>query len=236
MKRFYRQVNVVEDAGGFAITLDDKRLKSPGQRELDLPTHGLAMAIRREWAEQGDAIQPRTMPMMQLASTMVDRVRPQRDAAVDTLLRYGGSDLLCYRADRPEALVTRQEAVWQPLIDWVAARHRAELTVTRGMMPVSQPQAALDALAASVAAHQDPHLTAMLVAAAASSSLVLALALASRHLTAAEAYAASVLDETYQSEIWGEDWEAADQRAERRADIEAAARFIALSEGTEHEG
>jgi chaperone required for assembly of F1-ATPase len=171
MKRFYRQVSVIEQEGGFAITLDDKRLKSPAQRELELPTHALAMAIRREWAEQGDAIQPRSMPMMQLASTLTDRVKPQRDAVVEALLRYGGSDLLCYRADRPETLVMRQDAVWQPLIDWIAVEHSAELTVTRGMMPVSQPKAALDALAACVAAHADAHLTAMLVAAAASSSL-----------------------------------------------------------------
>jgi chaperone required for assembly of F1-ATPase len=36
------------------------------------------------------------------------------------------------------------------------------------------------------------------------------------------------VDETYQIEQWGEDWEAADRRAELKRDIEGAARFLGL--------
>jgi chaperone required for assembly of F1-ATPase len=48
--------------------------------------------------------------------------------------------------------------------------------------------------------------------------------LAEGRLSADAAFAAAELDSTLQLEHWGEDW----QETRRRADLEAAARFLAL--------
>ena len=45
---------------------------------------------------------------------------------VDGLAQYGGTDLLCYRAE-DEALAAMQARDWQPLLDWAAATHGAPL-------------------------------------------------------------------------------------------------------------
>ena len=42
---------------------------------------------------------------------------------------YGGTDLLCYRAEAPEELVRRQAEAWDPLLDWAADRYGARLAV-----------------------------------------------------------------------------------------------------------
>ena len=43
---------------------------------------------------------------------------------------FAGTDLLCYRADAPPALVDRQTAHWQPVLDWAAVRFDAALPST----------------------------------------------------------------------------------------------------------
>ena len=61
-------------------------------------------------------------------------------------------------------------------------------------------------------------------------SLVVALAVAEGHLSAADAFAAAQLDELYQVERWGEDPIVAKRHEGIRHDIEAGARFLALLE------
>jgi chaperone required for assembly of F1-ATPase len=141
---------------------------------------------------------------------------------------YAGTDLVCYRATHPPALAARQQAVWQPLIDWAVLRYDAPLTVTTGVIPKSQSAVSLHALAAAVAKQDDFSLTALHVATAACGSLVIALALLDGHLDAEGAFAASQLDESFQIDAWGEDAEQARHRRALAADIEAAARFMAL--------
>ena len=60
---------------------------------------------------------------------------------------------------------------------------------------------------------------------------MIALAQLERRLDAAEAFAASQLDESYQIEAWGEDGEQAKRRAALASEIEAAAQFISLLRG-----
>ena len=93
---------------------------------------------------------------------------------------------------------------------------------------MAQPAGALAALRRHVESYDDWRLTAIQSATAAMGSLILGLALAEGRLDAEAAFQASQTDETYQIELWGEDWEAADRRAELRGDIEAAARFLGL--------
>jgi chaperone required for assembly of F1-ATPase len=59
-------------------------------------------------------------------------------------------------------------------------------------------------------------------------SLVIALALSEGRLDAEVAFAASQLDESFQIEAWGADPEQADRGCSVAAEIDAAARFLAL--------
>ena len=152
-------------------------------------------------------------------------------AVVRQVADYAGTDLVCYRAAHPPALAARQQAVWQPLLDWAAERYAAPLTVTSGVIPSSQPAASLAALTAAVAAYEDFALTALHAATAACGSLVIALALLEGRLDPAEAFAASQLDESFQIEAWGEDKEQAERRAALAAEIAAEAQFMALLRG-----
>ena len=153
------------------------------------------------------------------------------DKIVAEIANYAATDLVCYRAEHPPALVARQEAMWQPLVDWAAGRYDAGLAVTAGVVPLAQSPASLKAYAGAVAALDDFRLTALQAATGACGSLVIALALYERRLDADAAFAASQLDETFQIEAWGEDSEATARRAALAADITAVARFLELLDG-----
>ncbi len=151
MKRFYQQAGVAPAGRGYGVALDGKPVKTPARRDLIAPTAALAAAIAVEWNSQEREVRPAAMPLTQLANTAIDRVAPQRTLVVQQIADYAGTDLVCYRATRPPQLAARQQAVWQPLLDWAVRRYDAPLEVTTGVVPIAQPPASLRALAAAVA-------------------------------------------------------------------------------------
>jgi len=231
MKRFYRKAETMPVAAGCGVVLDGKLVKTPGKRDLIVPSLALAAAIAAEWETQQGEIRRETMPLTRLSGTTIDRSAEQREAIVRQVAHYAGTDLVCYRATHPAALVARQQAIWQPLIDWAVERYSAPLAVTTGVVATTQPIASLEAFTAAVAAHDDFSLTALHAATAACGSLVIALALVEGRLDAAAAFAASQLDESFQIEAWGEDKEQAERRGALAAEIATAAEFISLLRG-----
>jgi len=229
MKRVYKAVTVVPaDDGGWSVALDGRPMRTPAKNPMAVPTQALATAIAAEWNAQQDEIKPTTMPLTRLAATAIDRTSPQRAEIVNDVASYAGTDLLCYRAEHPPALAARQEATWQPLIDWASSRYDAGLAVTAGIIPMPQSPAALRAFAAAVAALDDFRLTGLCNLTAACGSLVIGLAVMEGRLDAAAAFAISQLDETFQIEAWGADAEAMQRRAGLAADIRSTAHFIEL--------
>jgi len=58
------------------------------------------------------------MPVTRGANAALDKVSVQRAEVIEMLAAYGDTDLLCYRADAPEGLVTQQAQAWDPLLAW----------------------------------------------------------------------------------------------------------------------
>ncbi|MBT5267543.1 MAG: ATPase [Rhodospirillaceae bacterium] len=229
MRRFYKQVTIgANEGGGFSVLLDGKPVKTPARSALTMPTATLAEAVAGEWANQGEEIDPAIMPMTSYATTAIDRVASQRENVIKEIAGYAGSDLLCHRADEPDELVDRQNTIWQPLLDWCEAELGASLEVSVGIMPLRQSEAALAAVHKAVAKFADPPLAGLHALTSGCGSVVIALAITSGRMTAEEGFAASQVDETWQTERWGEDEEAADKRARLRREVLAAAKFVKL--------
>jgi len=230
MKKFYKSVTVeaLKPASAFAILLDSKPMQTPARKPLQVPSAALAQAIAAEWEAQGDEVAVDSMPLTQVAATALDRISPDSDSYAQQIAAYGGTDLVCYRTDTPQALAERQMTAWQPLVDWVAETFAAPLAVTDGVTPVVQAPATLSALRAAVAAHDIFEMSALGLATTAIGSLIIALALSHGRLEADTAFAAGYLDETWQAELWGTDEEAEARQRTARADINTAAQFFDL--------
>lgn len=235
MKRFWREVGVVPAAaGGATVELDGRPLRTPGRRPLLAPTAALAEIVAGEWRDQGEEVEPRTMPATRLASTVADRMPELRVAAVEEVMTIAGTDLLCYRASGPDELIRHQEEAWQPLLDWLGARYDAPLAVTRGIAPVAQADTSLTRLRGVVDGLDDWRLVGLHAVVQGLGSLVLGLAVLSGRLRADDAVDLGLLDERYQIERWGWDVEIDRRHRALRADVAAAAGFLlALAGGEE---
>jgi chaperone required for assembly of F1-ATPase len=227
-KRFYSSVTIEPATAGFRIMLDGKPVRTPAKRELALPAESLAAAVAAEWRAQGERIDPATMPLTRLANTALDAVAGQYDAVAEDIVAYAGSDLLCYRAEGPAALVRRQAEAWDPILDWARRDIGADLVCRSGVVHVEQPASALAAIRRALEGLDPFELAAMHVLTTLSGSAVLALALDRDHLSVEDAWTAAVVDETWQSEQWGVDAEAEARLKQRRADFDAAGAVIRL--------
>jgi chaperone required for assembly of F1-ATPase len=227
--KFYKAVETGKDGGGFVVRLDGKTVKTPARALLALPTSKLADAVAEEWRSQTDIVDPTAMPLTRFAYAAIDVAPTHRARLTEEILAYGKSDLLCYRADAPAALIARQNEAWNPLLDWAAGRFGARLRTGTGIAFVDQSAESQAAFAKAVQGRDDFALVGLHSASSLTGSLVLGLALTEGRLTAQEAFALSCLDEIFQAEAWGRDAEAA-ARAERLgAELAAIERFLTLS-------
>ncbi|WP_029584531.1 ATP12 family chaperone protein [Bradyrhizobium sp. URHD0069] len=224
-KRFYAKAGVVESPDGFAITLDDKPIRTPSGRSVVAPTREIADAIAAEWDAQQETIDPLTMPLTRFANSVVDAVVDRVDAVADDIAKYLGTDLLFYRAGHPEALVAREAAHWDPIVFWAANELGAHFILAEGIVHVRQPDAAI--AAARAVFPSDPwSIAALHVITTVTGSALLALALLHGPRDPDQVWAAAHVDEDWNVEKWGVDEEVAARRAARLVDFRAAAQIL----------
>jgi chaperone required for assembly of F1-ATPase len=230
MKRFWKDVAVERETGGWAVRLDGRPVKTPARAPLSAPTQALAEAIAEEWRSVSETIDPRALPLTGLANAAIDRVAPERHAFTEGLARYAEADLTCYRADGPRELVARQEQLWDPLLSWARRRYDVDFVTTSGLRHVAQPQATVERLSHAVAALDSFRLSGLSPLVTVGGSLVDAdrfprLLGRDRILQYRERG-----DERWQLEQWGADAEAEAALGNRRHDFLTAARFLELLE------
>ncbi len=221
-RRFYKTVEVRAADDGFEVTLDGRILRSPRGGKLVAPTRAIAEMCAEEWAGQGEHIEMAAMHVTRLAFTAVEAIPPAREAVADQIAQYAGSDLLCYFADSPAALVERHENHWGPMLD----RAREEIGLvflrTSGIQHQEQPAETLARVRALALELDDFSLAGLAFGAPLLGSTVLAFALQRGWISGDQAMELSRLDETFQEEQWGVDEEA----AERAANLKLEARML----------
>lgn len=228
-KRFWTDVNVVAQEGGFAVQLDTRHVKTPAKAPLIVPSRDMGEAIAGEWRAVNEKIDPNLMPFTRSANAAIDKVATQFEEVATMLAAYGGSDLLCYRADSPATLVERQSKCWDPLLDWAHETFGGRLVSTQGVMPVTQDETAVNALTAPLFSASSFELAAFHDLIAMSGSLVLALAVTQRRLLAQDAWKLSRIDESWQAEQWGVDDDDAQVAEIKHIAFMHAARFYQMA-------
>jgi chaperone required for assembly of F1-ATPase len=228
VKRFWKEVAVDPEGGGWTIKLDGRPVKTPARVSLIVPTPALAEAIADEWRSVEGEIDPRAMPLTGLANAGIDRVAPERQAFAQGLARYAEADLACYRAEGPRELVARQDEQWDALLGWARRRFDVDFVTTSGLMHVVQPAATLERLSHAVAALDPFRLAGLSPLVTIGGSLVAALAVLEKAIAPERAWDAVSVDERWQLEQWGSDAEAEKALENRRRDFSAAAKFLEL--------
>lgn len=233
-KRFWSEVSLKRNGVSLQILLDGRPARTPARNLLATSHEALAQVLKAEWEAVEDRLDPATLPMTRLINVAIDRANEQRDALLDEVVSYASSDLVCYRASLPNGLAERQRTVWDPYLDRLKTHHGIALLLAEGVMHVEQEAemlAALRILAGKRAVDAET-LTALNMATTLTGSAVLALALTEPGEDGGRAKAiwqAAHVDEDWNRQQWGEDREAADLRALRWRDFEAAARVLSVT-------
>lgn len=230
-KRFWKRVVTTETGEGFSILLDDRPVKTPAKAAFDLPTRALADAVAEEWDAQQGEIDPNSMPLTRLANSALDKVAPQRKAVAALIADYGASDLLCYRATGPEALIARQADHWDALLDWAARDLDIAFAVQSGLMPIEQPDGSRAEIARRTTDLDAFALTALHELVSLSGSWVIGYAALTGAHAPGALWRSALVDELWQEEQWGADEEAVAAREARKSAFLRAHRFAVLARG-----
>jgi chaperone required for assembly of F1-ATPase len=226
-KRFYETVTTGNMEGRHAVLLDGKPARTKGQKLLTGSNAAIAAMLADEWTAQVDVINPASMPVTRITHAALDHVAAAMEEVRADILKYAASDLVCYRAADPQALVERQARLWDPILEYIEARYGAVFVLSEGIRHVSQPERSIEALRKRLDIMSDPlALAALHVLTTISGSALIALSILDGRLAADSGFDAGECDADYEASVWGIDEEAANRRVLRLKDFRAASGIL----------
>lgn len=230
-KRFYKKAGIQEAEGGFQITVDNKRVKTPAGNPLIVPTKPLAMAVAVEWNSQKETIKPENMHLTSLSNTVIDNPQTKApDEQILQILEYLNSDTVCFFADEPKELVDLQMEEWKPLVEWFGERYRVSIQPTTGLL-IALPDEAIDRLKDHLSPLNKWSLAGLEFAVETLKSFILAMALIDNRLNVEKAVSLSRLELEFQISRWGSvEWAHDLELMETRSRVAAAALFYSLND------
>lgn len=226
-KRFYSEVGIKQTGDGFGIALDGRPVRTPARKIVELPRQSSAKLVADEFEAQTTHIDPAGMPVTRLVNTAIDGIADDMQAVVEDIMRFAGTDLVCYRADGPESLVKLQNAHWDPVLDFARSSLNARFILAEGVMHAEQPREAISAVGIHLQRFPGPfRLAAIHTMTSLTGSALLAMAVAMEAINAEDAWSAAHVDEDWNISQWGDDEEARQRREFRKADMMAAVALL----------
>lgn len=226
-KRFYKTATVAETDNGYAVQLDGRGVRTPENTPVALPTQAAAQLLADEWAAQGEEVVIEAMTLNRISNFALDKEDDIRGEILTQIQQYLETDLLLYRADAPDTLVTRQADVWDPWVKWFNQTYDADLQPVTDLSVTPVPAAVTTNVITAVLAMSPFHRTATARLVGLLGSSILGLAVAQGALDADAAITAARVDEDHQNDTWGQDAEAQDALENLKGEIITLAGYIA---------
>tara|TARA_B100000989_G_scaffold87280_1_gene62862 strand:- start:292 stop:1002 length:711 start_codon:yes stop_codon:yes gene_type:complete len=224
-KKFWRKVFLKQEKNLGVIFLDDKELKSPKDKKLNLPYY-LSQKVFKEWNEVQEEINPSLMPFYSYSVTAVDRIMNHKNDVIETLKSILRMDTLLYRSGNDIDLSKLQEKEWQPLLKWLYINYNCKLTINYELKPLNQKETEL--LKCINLVNQLDHfsLSGFSHLVSISGSFILGLSFYCKKINSHKVYELALLEELFQSNKWGSDDFANERRENIKKEITEACEFL----------
>ena len=224
-KKFWRKVFLKQEKNLGVIFLDDKELKSPKDKKLNLPYY-LSQKVFKEWNEVQEEINPSLMPFYSYSVTAVDRVMNHKNDVIETLRSILRMDTLLYRSGNDINLSKLQEKEWQPLLKWLDVNYNCKLIINYELKPLNQKETEL--LKCINLVNQLDHfsLSGFSHLVSISGSFILGLSFYCKKINSHKVYELALLEELFQSNKWGMDDFANERRENIKKEITEACEFL----------
>jgi chaperone required for assembly of F1-ATPase len=207
------------ESNDFRVLQDGEQILTPRGHPVSLPNRALAEAFCETWRE--NPFSKRELTLVQLVYAALDRAFDPEET-----LAYGETDLLCYRCDSDAALFARQETLFDPWLRWAKERLGVSLRVTRGVLPIRQPEENAAMLMRRLNAYHPWRQASLAHATRLSGSVILGFALLEKAIDTETLHRLATLEETHQTGLWGEDEEKAAKLCALRRDMETVGWFL----------
>lgn len=226
MKRFYKKVSVTHRGGLYYPQLDGKDIKTPLKTVLLSPIQDIADEISREWDAQKETIVPDTMPFTQIVSTRLDKITGQRDVITQQIMPYIDGDTILYHSSDKGDLLARQQNQWTPWVDWANQKIGSYYTLQMELSATSQEKEIHDYWTRFIDGLDDERLTLFQALVSLTASPILSAAFLEKELNDEAVFSLSHLEELFQQESWGLDWEAEDKQNKKKQELNAYYRYL----------
>jgi chaperone required for assembly of F1-ATPase len=160
--------------------------------------------------------------MVRLINSGIESGEEMIPAFRDEVVKFAASDLMLYRAESPQELVSEQELAWDNALVTLAHHFGISFQPTVGIIHQSQPKATLDRLAESLQGENLLTLAALVSVTGLTGSGLLAIGLWNKLFSPDQVWNAAHVDEDFQISQWGQDEEAAERRVMRRVEFDTA--------------
>uniref|UniRef100_F1LBQ8 ATP synthase F1 complex assembly factor 2 n=1 Tax=Ascaris suum TaxID=6253 RepID=F1LBQ8_ASCSU len=239
--KFYKNASVVPVSASsssssssplYNIYLDDRKLKTPSGKALEIESEALALAIAQEWNNQKKYLNISHMRLTGLLFTALDNPYSiKKEDIVSKILEYLDGDTILFRAGENEKLDALQRQKWDPIIEW--ANTEFELTLKPSYSIVDGPIIEAESrnrLQRYLLAYGFLSLTGIQYAVESVKSLLITLSVMGYRTDVEDAVDMALLEQIFQSKIWGNvEWAHDVEREELISRLSAGILFAHLT-------
>uniref|UniRef100_A0A8R1XKD8 ATP synthase mitochondrial F1 complex assembly factor 2 n=1 Tax=Onchocerca volvulus TaxID=6282 RepID=A0A8R1XKD8_ONCVO len=206
-KRFYEEVRPVfkpmEQV--YNIYLDKYCLVTPKRNPVKISSEALALAVAEEWKMQKEELKTNLMRLTGLIFTAIDNpMSLKKSDLLSQVLQFLDKDTILYRLEENSNLLELEEKNWNPIVEWINWEYGLSVKPSYSLIE----EAKIDnnsriRLANQLSNYSFLQLVGLQYATESLKSLLLTLATISSRLHVDEAVELALLEQTYQSDIWG---------------------------------
>ena len=203
-EKYWKNVKKKKQADNLVlIYLDEVCLKSDQGNSIQLSAQ-LADEVVKEWKADGKIDAIKNSFYTKLCFSVADMTKKEREIVLGRLVEYGNCDPICYIADQPRKLHSKQKSLYCPLIDWAEKFLSIKLNTGSGLLFVEQPALNSSKIKKHLEELDNFHLATINELTKSLGSLFACLALYKKILSKELAWEVGNVEDNFRIEFWGE--------------------------------
>ena len=205
----FTNLELVTDKGNLKVLLNGKQLKTPLRKNIVIPSEDIFKKIKKEFSKIKSEINYSDMPVFSMVLAIIDKIKPNRKNLHDELIKYSMNDLICYRVSKfeNEILYNLQVKKWNKWIEWAENFFSINLLISESIMPVNQNDDTSRKVLNILNDLDSWEFGCLYQSTKLSGSFFLGFAYISKIINVKQFFSLSFLEELYQIEKWGSDFE-----------------------------
>ena len=226
----FTDLELVKEKSNLKVLLNGKQLKTPLRKKIVIPSEDIFKKIKKEFSKIKSEINYSDMPIFSMVLAIIDKINPNRKNLHDELIKYSMNDLICYRVSKSEneILYNLQVKKWNKWIEWAENFFSIKLLISESIMPVNQNDDTSRKVLNILNDLDSWEFGCLYQSTKLSGSFFLGFAYISKIINVKQFFSLSFLEELYQIEKWGSDYESSIRHKSILRELKKIDKFLKL--------